>query len=262
MYIIYLIEQMLRIFDLEATTTTTTTTGTKYYELPFSQIVQDSINQVNLFIEGCIQYLSGLSEYYDQNVITYLDSLYSETSNVIRQFVQGRERDPLQLCQLALNINYLEKSIGYYRRQIEQVLQVSSTREFEAVGYFKNARFACEEAIQENLNKRILAQCRQLSVVDWCPEMPLKGPHDFFEMMVSQYESQLSTMGLLVPQFVQSSIYLSLKFINGLIWKVLIDEVKHFNILGLVNLNQDINCLINVCHSHSNSSTFILIINY
>lgn len=55
-----------------------------------------------------------------------------------------------------------------------------------------------------------------------------------------------ATLSAFVPDFVESSVYLTFKQINTMIWKQLL-SVKNFNILGLVNIELDLKSLLQMC---------------
>jgi hypothetical protein len=46
----------------------------------------------------------------------------------------------------------------HYRKQIEVYLQISSTKEFQAVNLFKQIRHEGEEVISMMLNKRVMQE--------------------------------------------------------------------------------------------------------
>ncbi|CAD8108545.1 unnamed protein product [Paramecium sonneborni] len=213
----------------------------KKLELPISQFVQDAVYQINLFIEGSITYLQSLNEYFDQNVIFYMDTLFIAICDIIKNYVQQCD-DFMLLVQATVNFNHLELSIQYYKKNIESLLQVTQTKEMECQNHFKNTRYFCEEALQNAINQKII-----LPQMDWAPSIPHKGPHDYFIMINGYYESIIGTLQLMVPQFIESSIYLTFKYLNKLIWKQLL-ETKAFNIIGLFNLEVDLQSFLKVCN--------------
>ncbi|CAD8203776.1 unnamed protein product [Paramecium pentaurelia] len=213
----------------------------KKLELTISQFAQDAVYQINLFIEGSITYLQSLNEYFDQNVIFYMDTLFMAICDIIKNYVQQCD-DFMLLAQATLNFNHLELSIQYYKKNIESLLQVTQTKEMECQSHFKNTRYFCEEALQNAINQKII-----LPQIDWAPSAPNKGPHDYFIMLNGYYESIIGTLQLMVPQFIESSIYLTFKYLNKLIWKQLL-EVKAFNIIGLSNLEVDLQSFLKTCN--------------
>ncbi|CAD8152630.1 unnamed protein product [Paramecium octaurelia] len=213
----------------------------KKMELPISQFAQDAVYQINLFIEGSITYLQSLNEYFDQNVIFYMDTLFMAICDIIKSHVQQCDNFML-LAQSTLNFNHIELSIQYYKKNIESLLQVTQTKEMECQSHFKNTRYFCEEALQNAINQKVV-----LPQIDWAPSAPNKGPNDYFIMLNGYYESIIGTLQLMVPQFVDSSIYLTFKYLNKLIWKQLL-EAKAFNIIGLSNLEVDLQSFLKVCN--------------
>lgn len=89
-------------------------------------------------------------------------------------------------------------------------------------------------------------------MASWEPSQPNQGPHDFIQMLVGLMESLFNTMNLLIPDFVQPALFLTYTFINDAIWKIMVEQVTCFNILGIVNLKQDVDALIDFCRRNYN----------
>ncbi|KAM3136013.1 hypothetical protein pb186bvf_011818 [Paramecium bursaria] len=211
----------------------------KKLELPVSKTVLDIIDNINLFIDGSIQYLQNLNDYYDQNVIFYLDVLFQMISEVFKQYAL-EIKDFFILCQQTLNFNYVEISLSYFRKQIETLLQVTTTKDFECLNSIKDGRYVLETGIQDCINSKII-----ITNFDWAPEKPNKGPTDSFQLIISGYQTTQATLQVLLPDFINSSLYLTFKHLNKIIWKSLLDT-KYFNILGLVNMQTNLQNLLEI----------------
>ncbi|KAK3587474.1 hypothetical protein CHS0354_003611 [Potamilus streckersoni] len=141
---------------------------------PFSEMVPNVYNQVKEYINGCLKFSADLHLSY-----TEIDDMIRKSTNVlltrtlsgsVTSLIKRPNLSLLQLIQISINMNYLEKSCIYLEDYISSITGAETdgvhAARLHGTSMFKDARSEAEDHIYKQLNQKI-DEFLELANYDW-----------------------------------------------------------------------------------------------
>ncbi|XP_071168991.1 exocyst complex component 6B-like isoform X6 [Mytilus edulis] len=141
---------------------------------PFSQFVPDVYNQVKAYINACLKYSADLHLSH-----TEIDDMIRKSTNLLltrtlgsclSSLIKKPSLTLLQLIQISINMNYLEKSCLYLEEYISSITGAQNDSvhmaRLHGTTMFKDAKSDAEEHIYKQLNLKI-DEFMDLASYDW-----------------------------------------------------------------------------------------------
>ena len=200
------------------------------------------------FIECISNFLIDIDD-SDGIIHIELDKFYFETLGIFKMLVNENAPDILQLCQTSQNLTYIENSINFFQNYIESELNFPCVKDYESMLYYEQMKIKCEEMMHERLQNKIDAMLNY-SQIDWCPKNLNNQHNEFLQSLMDYLRGVLIAMQEIYPEFVSSLIYLAFKYINNKIIFDFFESSKSYNIIGLANLQIDINFIFKICKNY------------
>eukprot|EP01016_Furgasonia_blochmanni_P017142 TRINITY_DN2002_c0_g1_i6.p1 TRINITY_DN2002_c0_g1~~TRINITY_DN2002_c0_g1_i6.p1 ORF type:complete len:325 (-),score=68.23 TRINITY_DN2002_c0_g1_i6:139-1113(-) len=208
------------------------------------------------FINHSVNYMQGIHD-NDGLMFIQLDRFLYEVYKAFEDFVSSSPSPTiLQQAQTMQNSFYIHNAAKYFSKYLENASKCRYSKTFESIFYFDQIKYKCEENIHESLNEKIELFVQMLGDVKWMPSAPNSQHHDCMEDLVNYMQSTLYAMKIILPDYTRTLAYLTFKHINNLIFDVLLQKVKNFNIAALYNLELDLiymfNCAGNFFKEYEN----------
>ncbi|KAL3863861.1 hypothetical protein ACJMK2_005588 [Sinanodonta woodiana] len=180
---------------------------------PFSEMVPNVYNQVKAYINACLKFSADLHLSY-----TEIDDMIRKSTNIlltrtlsgsVTSLIKRPNLSLLQLIQISINMNYLEKSCIYLEDYISSITGAETdgihAARLHGTSMFKDARSEAEDHIYKQLNLKI-DEFLELANYDW---------------LLSESRGRASGYLMDLVAFLQS-IFMS--FTNLPIWKDIVPE--------------------------------------
>lgn len=239
-------EQVARIFD-ENFREIGSTHKEIEFTFKFTEVLPEISELVTKFLHNNLLYLRGISD-FEGLIHIQLDRFYFKIYEAFKILVDKKILNVLQVGQTIENMSYMANSLKYFQNLIENNFKIICSRELEAFFYFDQLKMTCEELIQEMIKANIDDFLQNYYNLDWVSKFPNNMSHGFIQDMGDFLLGIFNSMKMINSDVVTSLIYLSFRHINTQIFNILCDErIKHFNIIGLVNLQFDVLLLFGIC---------------
>ena len=239
-------EQLARIFDENFREINSSAKDIEF-TFRFTEVIPEISETVMKFIQNNMIYLRGIND-LEGLIHIQLDRIYFKIYEAFKILIDKKLLNILQVCQTIENMNFLGNSLKYFQSLIENNFKIICSREYEAFFYLDQLKMTCEELIQEMTKTKIDEFLQNYYNLDWTTKVPNNKPHGFMQDLADFLLGIFNSMKMINSEVVYSLIYLSFRHINLQIFNVLCDEkIKHFNIIGLVNLQFDVLYLFSIC---------------
>ncbi|XP_055954045.1 exocyst complex component 6B-like isoform X2 [Argiope bruennichi] len=217
-------------------------------KFPFSQFVPEVYDQVKEFITACLKFSQDLN----LSITEVQDSVRKSTnllltttlSGCLSNLIKNSNLGLLQLIQITINTNHLEKASAYLEDYISNVTG-SVTNSFhvaklQSCSMFKDARADAESQIYERLNEKI-DEFLELANYDWLLSEPEGQASSYLSDLIAFLKSTFEAFTNLPAKVAQTACMSSCKHIANALMGFLLDkEVKHISIGALQQFNLDV----------------------
>ncbi|XP_060593248.1 exocyst complex component 6B-like isoform X2 [Ruditapes philippinarum] len=163
---------------------------------PFSQFVPNVYNQVKEYINACLKFSADLHLSH-----TEIDDMIRKSTNLLltrtlsgclSNLIKMPNLSLLQLIQISINMNYLEKSCSHLEDYISSITgaekdSVHAAR-LHGTSMFKDARSEAEEYIYRKLNNKI-DEFLELAAYTWSQSEPSGHPSGYLMDLIAFLQS-------------------------------------------------------------------------
>ncbi|XP_053407122.1 exocyst complex component 6B-like isoform X1 [Mercenaria mercenaria] len=189
---------------------------------PFSEFVPNVYNQVKEYINACLKFSADLHLSH-----TEIDDMIRKSTNLLltrtlsgclSSLIKRPNLSLLQLIQISINMNYLEKSCTHLEEYISSITgaekdSVHAAR-LHGTSMFKDARSEAEDYIYRKLNQKI-DEFLDLAAYTWSQSEPSGNPSGYLMDLVAFLQSifmsftNLPAMVMCVPEKVAKTACMS-----------------------------------------------------
>ncbi|KAL4488409.1 hypothetical protein ABPG72_019259 [Tetrahymena utriculariae] len=217
-------------------------------QLPFTLILQEIALLINKFIEDSVIFLKGVCE-YDSLIYSQLDVLYKSFASIFEEYIFREVKTEIQFGQMYLNLDYLKKSPKFYIKQIESQLHVSPSQKFDCFFSIDQIKNRCFDEMIEIMRIKISDCIIRYGRVNWQPTQKNNSCQEFIHELIMQMMITIQSLRMINFNQINAVLFVSMKEINSLIWKFLVEDLKNYNIVGLINLRTDLLAIFDMCKS-------------
>lgn len=215
---------------------------------PFSLFVPNIYTQVKAYINACLKFSADLHLSH-----TEIDDMIRKSTNLLltrtlgsclSSLIKRRDLTLLQLIQIAINMNYLEKSCSYLEEYISSITGAQSDSvhmaRLHGTSMFKDSRSDAEEHIYSKLNMKI-SEFIELANYDW--SLPESKGHasGYITDLVAFLQSTFMSFTNLPEKVAKTSCMSACKHVATSLMNFLMDNnVRQVSMGALQQFNLDL----------------------
>ncbi|XP_011412112.2 exocyst complex component 6B isoform X2 [Magallana gigas] len=215
---------------------------------PFSLFVPNIYTQVKAYINACLKFSADLHLSH-----TEIDDMIRKSTNLLltrtlgsclSSLIKRRDLTLLQLIQIAINMNYLEKSCSYLEEYISSITGAQSDSvhmaRLHGTSMFKDSRSDAEEHIYSKLNTKI-SEFIELANYDW--SLPESKGHasGYITDLVAFLQSTFMSFTNLPEKVAKTSCMSACKHVATSLMNFLMDNnVRQVSMGALQQFNLDL----------------------
>ncbi|CAH1783134.1 unnamed protein product, partial [Owenia fusiformis] len=216
-------------------------------QLPFSEMVPNVYEQVKHFIHSCIKFSEDLHLSH-----TEIDDMVRKSANILlTRTLSGclsslirQNLTLLQLIQISINMNYLEKSCGCLEDFISEITGAEKdsihVARLQGTMMFKDAKSEAEGQIYRIINTKI-DEFLELANYDWMMAESKGRASGYLMDLIAYLQSTFLSFTNLPGKVAQTACMSACKHIAGQLVDFLMDaEVKAVSMGALQQLNLDL----------------------
>ncbi|XP_060073280.1 exocyst complex component 6B-like [Ylistrum balloti] len=215
---------------------------------PFSEFVPNIYNQVKAYINACLKFSADLHLSH-----TEIDDMIRKSTNLLltrtlgsclSSLIKRPRLSLLQLIQIAINMNYLEKSCGYLEEYISSITGAQNDSihmaRLHGTSMFKDARSDAEEHIYKQLNLKI-DEFLELANYDWMVTEAKGHASGYVADLVAFLQSTFMSFTNLPEKIAKTACMSACKHIaNNLLEFIRDNELKQMTLGALQQFNLDL----------------------
>ncbi|XP_061171334.1 exocyst complex component 6B-like [Saccostrea echinata] len=215
---------------------------------PFSLFVPNIYTQVKAYINACLKFSADLHLSH-----TEIDDMIRKSTNLLltrtlgsclSSLIKRRDLTLLQLIQIAINMNYLEKSCSYLEEYISSITGAQSDSvhmaRLHGTSMFKDSRSDAEEHIYNKLNLKI-SEFIELANYDWLLPESKGHASGYITDLVAFLQSTFMSFTNLPEKVAKTSCMSACKHVATSLMEFIMDNnVKHVTMGALQQFNLDL----------------------
>ncbi|BFZ02390.1 hypothetical protein BsWGS_05429 [Bradybaena similaris] len=217
-------------------------------QFPFSQFVPSIYVQVKEYINACLKFSCDLHLSHteiDDMIRKSANQLLTKTlGGCLSTLIKKPNLSLLQLIQISINMNYLEKSCEYLEDYISSITGAEKDSVHIARLYgssmFKDARSDAEQHIYEQLNLKI-DEFLDLASYDWTIPEPRGQASSYLMDLVAFLQSTFMSFTNLPEKVAKTACMSACQHIASRLMALLLDsEIKQMSMGALQQFNLDV----------------------
>ncbi|XP_064604031.1 exocyst complex component 6B-like [Liolophura sinensis] len=215
---------------------------------PYSEFVPKIYSEVKKYIQGCLKFSEDLHLSHteiDDMIRKSANMLLTKTlSGCLSKLIRRPNLTLLQLIQISINMNYLEKSCAYLEDFISSITGAEKdsvhVAKLHGTSMFKDAKNEAEEQIYKQLNNKI-DEFLELASYDWLLVDPKGHASGYLMDLIAFLQSTFMSFTNLPDKVAKTACMSSCKHISTSLMQFLLDnDMKQISMGALQQFNLDL----------------------